>query len=960
VLAVGAFVGETVSVPQILCPALVGRRRELEASVRMLDAGCGGAVVVLGEAGIGKSRFIRELIGQAADRGLVIVSGRAVQSRPPVPYRPLAEALAGACRRLGLPADAELIPYRPALGRLVPEWHRPERDAAPESAVTVGEGVLRLVKALGGESGAVLVAEDLHWADPETLAVLEYVVDHALEERLAVVASARPGSSAGGDLVRDLIAGRIATPVELLPLPPPQVAEMARSALGTSDLPAGLSGLLARADGVPFLVEELLSAAAEAGVLLAGGDGWRVRAAAEVVVPRTFGESVRRRVEVLPPPDRELMHLAALVGRLDPALLGAALARPPEEVAGVLARCAELGLAARDGAVFRFRHALTRDAVLAGLHPQVRAALAGRARAVMAAVHPDLPGPWCELAAELSLLGGDTVDAARLLLTAAERAVAVGALLTAAAVLGQARELAPDGSDLAADIDELRTEVSARAGDVDAAFGIGDRLVATTSDPARRARVHVRLAQAAIAATQWRDAGDQLAAARRLTVEEAELVRVDALAAEVLLGSARGAEAEAAARRVLAAAERLELVEEACQALEVLGRIARNRDLAEAEQVFARQLDIAAGHGLRLWAARATHELGTLDLMRANRTDRLARARELAAEGGDLATAATIDLQLGMSGWLALDAGACLEAALRCQHTARRFHLDLLLAEALLLEAAAHAFAGRRAAMELAIAQAERIGRPEADLEASAWRHRGTFALLREERDRAVAAYDTAVSILREAATVYVRPYWLYWALLHTVQDDGGDQVRAEARRVSQADHPLTQMILGYADAVAAGRRGRAGQAGTLFADARSAGQAPGWAAQRHLAERLVAECAMADGWGQPVQWLTEAAEFFRRAGHAHVERACRSLLRKAGAPLPRRGHGHRAAPPALAALGVTDREAEVFELVTEGLTSKQIAARLFLSVRTVDKHVERLLAKTGVSRRAELRTFRT
>ena len=87
-----------------------------------------------------------------------------------------------------------------------------------------------------------------------------------------------------------------------------------------------------------------------------------------------------------------------------------------------------------------------------------------------------------------------------------------------------------------------------------------------------------------------------------------------------------------------------------------------------------------------------------------NNTERLGRARELAAEGGDLATAATINLQLGGSGWLGLDAGACLAAALSCQPTARRYHLDLLLAEALLLEAAAHAFAGRRAAMELAIA----------------------------------------------------------------------------------------------------------------------------------------------------------------------------------------------------------------------------------------------------------------
>ena len=100
------------------------------------------------------------------------------------------------------------------------------------------------------------------------------------------------------------------------------------------------------------------------------------------------------------------MHLAALVGRLDPALLGPALGRPPEEVAGVLARCVELHLVVRDGAMFRFRHALTRDAVLAGLHPQVLAVLARRARGVLASLHPDLPGPWCQLAAELSLLGG--------------------------------------------------------------------------------------------------------------------------------------------------------------------------------------------------------------------------------------------------------------------------------------------------------------------------------------------------------------------------------------------------------------------------------------------------------------------------------------------------------------------------------------------------------------------------
>jgi DNA-binding CsgD family transcriptional regulator len=162
--------------------------------------------------------------------------------------------------------------------------------------------------------------------------------------------------------------------------------------------------------------------------------------------------------------------------------------------------------------------------------------------------------------------------------------------------------------------------------------------------------------------------------------------------------------------------------------------------------------------------------------------------------------------------------------------------------------------------------------------------------------------------------------------------------------------------LLHYADAIAAGRAGRAADAEASLATARGAVASPGNRAQRHLAERVVAECALADGWGDPVAWLTEAAGFFHQIGQEHVERACRSLLRRAGARVPRREHGHRAVSPELGALGVTDREADVLALVAAGLTSQEIAARLFISVRTVDKHVERLLAKTGARRRAELR----
>jgi DNA-binding CsgD family transcriptional regulator len=943
----------------MLCPALVGRRLELEAMTRVLDV-AGGAVAVLGEAGIGKSRLIRQLCGLARDRGWVVVTGRAVQARRPLPYRPLAEALITACRRSGLPDDAQLVPYRAALGRLLPEWHRPELAGSAESTVVLAEGVLRLLKALGGDAGLLLAVEDLHWADPETLDVLDYVVDHALEERLAVVVTARPGSPAGTTLLHDLVDRRAASLVELAPLSSSEVASMAGAALDTATLPAGLSELLARAEGVPFLVEELLAAAVAAGVLVRQEPGWTLQSSATALIPGSFVDAVARRLEALPCGEREVVHLAALLGRIDPTLLASTIGRSPERTVEVLLRAVDLQLVTVDDAVFRFRHALTRDAVLAGLLPDTRMVLARRARSALERLHPGLPGRWCGVAAELSQLAGDPEDAATLLLTAGARALAAGALTTAADVLGQARALAQTGSPVALDIDETRARVAGLRGDVDTAFACSRRLLQDVTEPARRARINLQMAEAASEATRWTVAQKELAAARPLAADEAARARIDALTAHVLLGAARIAEAEPTACHAWEAAERIDLGDTACQALEVLGRIARTRSLAEAEMVFTRQLEVAARHGLALWEVRATHELGTIDLLRANRTDRLTRARELAIQAGVLSTTATIDLQLSGSGYLAFDAAACLGPARRCQDTARRFHLDLLLAEALQLEAAAHAFAGRRAAMEWAIAEARATGRPEPDLEANAWAHRAEFALLREDRKAAVAAYDTAISILRQAATVYSRPYWLMWALLRTVQDEGGDEARAEARQHGQDDNSLWAAILGYADAVAAGRRGDPAEANQLFQAARSRVQAAGLAAQRHLAERLVAECALTDGWGDPTRWLTEAAGFFRDSGHVHLERACRSLLRRAGVRLPRREHGHRTVSPPLAAMGITDREAEVLALVVQGLSSRQIASRLFISARTVDKHVERLLVKTGQPRRSDLRQFST
>ena len=177
--------------------------------------------------------------------------------------------------------------------------------------------------------------------------------------------------------------------------------------------------------------------------------------------------------------------------------------------------------------------------------------------------------------------------------------------------------------------------------------------------------------------------------------------------------------------------------------------------------------------------------------------------------------------------------------------------------------------------------------------------------------------------------------------------DAASDAARVRAAHGTR--HLVVAALLGYANAVSAGRRGRTADAEAAFAAAdRQMGPLVAW--YRQYARRLAAEAALADGWGEPVAWLREAAAYFAARGDDQVAAACRALLRQAGAPVPRPA-GAGDLPGPLRALGVTGREADVLRLVAQGLGNREIAERMFLSPRTVEKHVASLLAKTGLRR---------
>jgi DNA-binding CsgD family transcriptional regulator len=162
------------------------------------------------------------------------------------------------------------------------------------------------------------------------------------------------------------------------------------------------------------------------------------------------------------------------------------------------------------------------------------------------------------------------------------------------------------------------------------------------------------------------------------------------------------------------------------------------------------------------------------------------------------------------------------------------------------------------------------------------------------------------------------------------------------------------QVFASFARAVLAGRDGRTDEATAALGDALRAAEP--YAMARHLGLRLVAEAALNDGWGTPLEWLAAAERYFRGADVPAVAQACRELARRTGqsrtdeAGMPRR----------VRSAGITLREYQVLLLVGKRLRNREIADRLHLSQRTVETHVSNLLAKTGLPNRIELSKFAT
>jgi predicted ATPase len=469
--------------PVVRCPVVVGRDGELAALAEVFGraaSGPGVCVVVTGEAGVGKTRLVTEAAGQARERGQVVLAGRSTPTDRVSPLRPLGEALLDGLRDRRTPDDPGLAPYLPALGTLVPHWAAdPAFPAVPPAPVVLAEAMLRVLRWLSSGRGAILVLEDMHWADRETLAVLEYLADHVHGFPVAVVLTARsdePGSSGlGSALTRDTLY------LHLTPLANSQVAAMAAACLGVDTAPeAILAGLRRNAAGLPLLVEDLVGVAGKPG-------------------PLRYAEIIYSRLADLDAAARGVVEAAAVLGtEADPGLLGQVSGLAPSAVADAVTAARAGGLLTPVNGRLAFRHALVRELVLAQLAPRDRARLCRGAAEALEAAGPGA-SVISERLGELWIQGGEPRRAVAALRRAGQAARAAGAIAAAEALVRRALAVAPPDLAGAARLELL--ELLAVAGRIEDLSMVGAQALDDLAhDPDLTAAVHLLLARAAVGA----------------------------------------------------------------------------------------------------------------------------------------------------------------------------------------------------------------------------------------------------------------------------------------------------------------------------------------------------------------------------------------------------------------------------------------------------------------------------
>ena len=360
--------------PGLVSPVFVGRGAELARMVGAVEsamAGDSAVVIVGGEAGVGKTRLVEEAAARARDAGARVLMGSCIElGGAGLPLSPVVDALRPLVRVMD-PDELEplLGPARDELARLLPELS-PERGAslAPvseEGSARLLELVFGFIQRLAAEQPLMLVLEDLQWADRSTLDLVALLVRALRGVRVLLVVTFRSDELHRGHSLRPLVTGwervRSVRRVELPRFTREETAGQLEAILGAPAEPPLLELLYERSEGNAFLSEEILGALQE---------GARPDA-----LPVKLRDVLLVRVERLSAPAVGLLRVASAAGRSVPDRLLSIVSELDEpSLDEALREAVEHHMLVIDdiGQGYRFRHALTRDAIYGDALPRER------------------------------------------------------------------------------------------------------------------------------------------------------------------------------------------------------------------------------------------------------------------------------------------------------------------------------------------------------------------------------------------------------------------------------------------------------------------------------------------------------------------------------------------------------------------------------------------------------------
>ena len=381
---------------RVLSPRLVGRDEQLFALEDALLAAHGGesrVVALGGEAGMGKTRLASELAKRAQRLGWTVLWGACSASELPIPYLPMVEALGNYLSSQDTARVGESLgAARRELAQLFPQLGNDE-PVAPvgdptQAKLRLFEAVVGLLGTAARDQGLLLILEDVHWADTATRELLDHLSRRLTAMRALLLVTYRTDElDRRHPLAPVLQSWRRSGTAELVALAPldrDQIAEIISAILDGEQVEPEFRELMyARTEGNPFVLEEMLKEVIDRADVPRSGDPGQRRSVDQLRIPDTVRDTILLRFARLDPAEAEVLQAGAVLGRTFdyPTLL--ATSGAPE---AAVHRALEVGVAQQlvdelaDGtASYRWRHALTQEAVSTETVLPRRQALHGRA-----------------------------------------------------------------------------------------------------------------------------------------------------------------------------------------------------------------------------------------------------------------------------------------------------------------------------------------------------------------------------------------------------------------------------------------------------------------------------------------------------------------------------------------------------------------------------------------------------